>query len=60
MQKRSIVFRICGIKPQKIMFILQKSDGESTYNNIFFEIKKGLFQMEKESFRDELKALIAI
>lgn len=45
--------------PQKIMFILQKLDGESTYNKLFFEIKKGLFQTEKELFTDELKYLIA-
>ena len=27
-------------RPQKIMFILQKSDGESTYNILFYEIKR--------------------
>lgn len=48
------------LRPQKIMFILQKSDGESTYNKLFFEIKKGLFQIEKELFADELKALITM
>lgn len=47
-------------RPQKIMFILQKLDGESTYNKLFFEIKKGLFQNEKELFTDELKSLIAL
>lgn len=47
-------------RPQKIMFILQKCDGESTYNKLFYEIKKGLFQTEKELFSDELKNLIAI
>ena len=47
-------------RPQKIMFILQKLDGESTYNKLFFEIKKGLFQIEKELFTDELKSLIAL
>ena len=45
-------------KPQKIMFILQKSDGESTYNKLFYEIKKDLFETEKEVFTDELKMLI--
>ena len=29
-------------RPQKIMFILQKADGESTYNKLFYEIKKEL------------------
>ncbi len=29
-------------RPQKIMFILQKSDGENTYNKLFYEIKKVL------------------
>lgn len=48
------------IRPQKIMFILQKYDGESTYNKLFYEIKKELFQTEKEFFSDELKNLIAI
>ena len=47
-------------RPQKIMFILQKYDGESTYNKLFYEIKKELFQTEKEFFSDELKNLIAI
>lgn len=47
-------------RPQKIMFILQKADGESTYNKLFYEIKKDLFQTEKEFFTDELKALITI
>lgn len=48
------------IRPQKIMFILQKYDGESTYNKLFYEIKKDLFQIEKKFFSDELKDLIAI
>ncbi len=47
-------------KPQKIMFILQKADGENTYNKLFYEIKRNLFQAEKEFFQDELKALISI
>jgi len=42
------------------MFILQKYDGESTYNKLFYEIKKELFQTEKEYFSDELKNLISI
>lgn len=48
------------IRPQKIMFILQKYDGGSTYNKLFYEIKKELFQAEREFFSDELKNLIAI
>ena len=48
------------IRPQKIMFILQKYDGESIYNKLFYEIKKELFQTEREFFSDELKNLIAI
>ena len=47
-------------RPQKIMFILQKYDGESTYNKLFYEIKKEVFQTEKEYFSDELKNLISI
>lgn len=47
-------------RPQKIIFILQKQDGESKYNCLFYEIKKGLFQIEKESFSDELKDLIGM
>ena len=47
-------------RPQKIMFILHKYDGESTYNKLFYEIKKELFQAEKEFFSDEVKKLIAI
>lgn len=47
-------------RPQKIMFILQRSDGESTYNKLFYEIKKDLFQTEKEFFSDGLKTLISI
>ena len=33
---------------------------ESTYKKLFYEIKRGLFQTEKEFFTDELKALISI
>lgn len=47
-------------RPQKIMFILQKLNGESTYNRLFYEIKEGLFQKEKEFFSEELKALVSI
>ena len=47
-------------RPQKIMFILQKYEGESTYNKLFYEIKKDLFQTEKEFFSDELKKLITM
>lgn len=46
-------------RPQKIMFILQKKDVNSTYKDLFFEIKKGLFQKEKEFFSEELKQLIS-
>ena len=42
------------------MFILQKSEGESTYKELFYEIKKDLIQTEKESFSHELKTLIKI
>ncbi len=47
-------------KPEKIMFILQKFDGESTYKKLFYEVKKGLLQTEKENFTDGLKELISI
>ena len=47
-------------KPQKIMFILQKDEAESTYSKLFFEIKKGLFLEEKEFFAEKLKTLISI
>lgn len=47
-------------KPQKIMFILQKTDGESTYKKLFYEIKQNLLHTEKASFTNELKSLIAI
>lgn len=46
-------------RPQKIMFILQKSDGEGTYNKLFYEIKKDFFETEKEAFAEELKRLIS-
>ena len=47
-------------RPQKIMFILQKSDEEDTYTKFFYEIKKDLLQTEQECFSDELKALLKI
>ena len=47
-------------RPQKIMFILQKSDEEDTYTKLFYEIKKDLLQTEQECFSDELKALLKI
>ena len=37
------------------MFILQKSDRENTYSRLFYEIKKGLFQTEKERIKEQLK-----
>lgn len=46
--------------PQKIMFILQKLDTESMYDKLFYEIKRDLFQTEKEFFTDGLKSLISI
>ena len=46
--------------PQKIMFILQKTDADDTYNKWFYEIKKDLFQIEKEGFTDALKSLISL
>ena len=46
--------------PQKIMFILQKTDVDDTYNKWFYEIKKDLFQIEKEGFTDALKSLISL
>lgn len=42
------------------MFILQKSDEENTYSKLFYEIKKDLFQSEKELFAGELKTLISL
>lgn len=45
-------------RPKKIMFILQKNDDEDTYNDVFYEIKKELFESEKISFSEELKGLI--
>lgn len=42
------------------MFILQKVDEEDTYNRLLYEIKKDLIRTEKESFSDELKALVKI
>lgn len=45
-------------RPKKIMFIMQKSDTENTYNKLFYEIKKGLYETEKVFFTDELAALI--
>lgn len=47
-------------RPQKIMFILQKLDKENTYSKLFYEIKKDLFQAEKEFFPDELKVLFTV
>lgn len=41
-------------KPQKIMFILQKTDEDDTYQTLFYEIKKGLFEVERDSFPEAL------
>ena len=46
-------------KPQKIMFIMQKTVEESTYSKLFYEIKKDLFQKEKDFFAEDLKSLIS-
>lgn len=46
-------------EPQKIMFILQRSDDESIYNKLFYEIKKDLFEEEKEAFSEDLKMKIS-
>ena len=42
------------------MFILQKTDADDTYNKLFYEKKKDLFQIEKEGFTDALKSLISL
>jgi len=47
-------------RPQKIMYILQKSNGECIYSKLFYEIKKDLFEIEKAYFPDELKELISM
>lgn len=44
-------------RPQKIVFILQKSDGESTYNRLFYEIKKGLFQTERDNLHGRIPGI---
>ena len=41
-------------RPQKIMFILQKADGEEKYHKLLFEIKKGLLSEEKENFPEHI------
>ena len=41
------------------MFILQKSDEDSLYKNVFFEIKKGLFQTERDFFPEDIQALLS-
>ena len=33
---------------------------DDTYNKLFYEIKKDLFQIEKEGFTDALKSLISL
>lgn len=45
----SSIMNYCS-RPQKIMFIMQKTAEVSTYNKLFYEIKEGLFQKEKEFF----------
>lgn len=42
-------------RPLKIMFILQKEEQESIYKKLFYEIKRGLFDCEKENFPQKLK-----
>lgn len=46
--------------PQKIIFILQRSDKESRYCKLFYEIKKDLFQTKKSLLPTELRDLISI
>ena len=55
----SAITNYCS-NPQKIMFILQKTDADDTYNKLFYEIKKDLFQIEKEGFTGALKSLISL
>lgn len=47
-------------RPQKIMFILQKTDGASTYSKLFYEIKKDLLQTEMIQLPDRVRALITL
>ena len=54
----SSIMNYCS-KPQKIMFIMQKTVEESTYSKLFYEIKKDLFQKEKDFFAEDLKSLIS-
>ncbi len=41
-------------RPQKIMFILQKKNEENTYQTLFYEIKKDLFEAERKNFSEAL------
>ena len=45
-------------KPQKIMFLLQKTNEENRYCKLLYEIKKDLFQTESMDFPSELSKLI--
>ena len=54
----SSIMNYCS-KPQKIMFIMQKTVEESTYSKLFYEIKKDLFHKEKDFFAEDLKSLIS-
>lgn len=45
-------------KPNKIVFVLQKSSCDKKYSTIFFEIKKGLFKEIFPSFPEDIKKLI--
>lgn len=47
-------------KPEKIMFVLQKEPSEDKYSDILYEIKKGLFQQEKEKLEDYIKEKIKL
>lgn len=46
-------------KKYKIAFVLKKTIGDKKYENVFVEIKKGLYALERSNFPEELLDLLA-
>ena len=44
----------------KILFVLQKTNNEETYNNLLTEIKKGLFQQMYPHFPPQIKNYVKL
>ena len=60
MSKNEFICDCNIIHKEAVETTLKKMPDDDTFNKLFYEIKKDLFQIEKEGFTDALKSLISL